>query len=261
MHPASPAPDHSTPPRGASAPPRGALFDLDGLMVDTERKNIELWQSAAKEFGYDLANECFSEAIGKRREEAHRVLRAAFPPGFPWDEVAKRREELLIEFQQSGTLERKLGIGELLQFLEECGVPKAVATASGRDWAHEKLRRTGLAPHFNIVVTGDDVSHAKPSPDVYLEAARRLQIPPEECFAFEDSDVGIQAAHAAGTRPIMVPDMKQPEAAIRALAHHVAQDLYEVKDYLSAFFTPDTSSQQHSQPDSSTQDGDSASGA
>ena len=104
----------------------------------------------------------------------------------------------------------KPGVVELLDFLAGRGLPLAVATSAGRATAEHHLGRAGLLDRFTALATRDDVERAKPHPDIYLEAARRLGVAPERCLAFEDSNIGLEAAHAAGTMAFMVPDLLQP---------------------------------------------------
>jgi HAD superfamily hydrolase (TIGR01509 family) len=122
----------------------------------------------------------------------------------------------------------KPGVVELLDFLDARGIPCGVATSAQRATAESHLGRAGLLPRFAAVTTRDDVERAKPFPDIYLEAARRLGIAPENCMAFEDSTPGLIAAHAAGTMAIMVPDILQPSDETRAKCLHIAPDLHAV---------------------------------
>jgi HAD superfamily hydrolase (TIGR01509 family) len=122
----------------------------------------------------------------------------------------------------------KTGVVELLDFLAAKGLPLAVATSAARATAERNLGRAGLLERFTALATRDDVENVKPAPDIYLEAARRLGVPPAHCVAFEDSSVGIVAAHAAGMRAVMVIDILPPTEEARAKCFHVAQDLHEV---------------------------------
>ena len=128
----------------------------------------------------------------------------------------------------------KPGAVELLDFLAARGLPAAVATSSRRVTAEHHLDRAGLLGRFEAVTTIDDVVRAKPHPDIYLEAARRLGIPPMHCIAFEDSNIGLTAAHAAGTMAIMVPDILPPLAEVRAKCVTVVPDLHAARRLLES---------------------------
>ena len=126
----------------------------------------------------------------------------------------------------------KPGVVELLDFLAGRGLPLAVATSAARSTAEHHLGRAGLLDRFSAVATRDDVEHPKPHPGVYLEAARRLGVAPERCIAFEDSNVGLTAAHAAGAMAFMVPDILEPLPEVRAKCIDVLPDLHAARELL-----------------------------
>jgi HAD superfamily hydrolase (TIGR01509 family) len=133
-----------------------------------------------------------------------------------------------VQRQMSERVPVKAGVVELLDFLAGRGLPLAVATSAARETAERHLGRAGLLERFIAVATRDDVARAKPAPDVYLEAARRLGVAPGRCVAFEDSSIGIVAAHAAGMRAVMIPDVLPPTEEARAKSLHIVEDLHEV---------------------------------
>jgi HAD superfamily hydrolase (TIGR01509 family) len=130
---------------------------------------------------------------------------------------------------ESAGVPAKPGLTELLALLAGHGIPTAVATSTERENADLTLRVSGLAGRFRAVVTGDQVSRGKPAPDIYLEAARRLNVPPASCLALEDSGHGIQSARAAGMRTMLVPDLKPPTAEALAAASWVFPSLHEAR--------------------------------
>jgi HAD superfamily hydrolase (TIGR01509 family) len=214
-------------------PVEAALFDMDGLLLDTEALYMQAMQAAARTLKRDMPLAFCHSMVGIPGKECNRMIAELYGEGFSIDEFrghfSTRIRELLDEH-----IPVKPGAIELLEFLEARGVPRAVATSAGRTTAEHHLGRAGLLGRFQALATRDDVAHAKPAPDVYLEAARRLGVMPERCIAFEDSNVGLTAAHAAGTMAFFVPDMVQPLPEVRTKCVRVLNDLYEARRLLEA---------------------------
>ncbi|MDP1751730.1 MAG: HAD family phosphatase [Reyranella sp.] len=206
-------------------PVEAALFDMDGLLLDTEAVYVEALQAAARALDLEMPLEFCHSMVGVPGKECDVLIQEFYGEGF-------RIEPFRLQFSNhaKNLLEThipvKPGVIELLDFLADRGLPLAVATSAGRATAERHLGRAGLLDRFKAVATRDDVLHAKPQPDVYLEAARRLGIAPERCVAFEDSNVGLTAAHAAGTMAIMVPDILPPLPEVRAKCVIVVDDLH-----------------------------------
>jgi HAD superfamily hydrolase (TIGR01509 family) len=209
-------------------PLSAVIFDKDGLLLDTERIVREAMFASASDLGYRMNDALFLSLIGHAREANDRLLKAHFGKDFP---LSGYRERCRIYFEDLCRTEVpvKPGARELLSFLKACGIPAAVATSTGRARSEENLMRTGLAEYVAVLVTRDDVEHAKPHPECFLTAARLLDVRPDACLALEDSHHGIRAAHAAGMAAIMVPDMLEATAEIRILCAGVLPDLHEVR--------------------------------
>ena len=195
---------------------RAVIFDMDGLLIDSERVMLDCWRETAMAQSLDLEDSLWLSMVG-----LHDIGCAEFLNGLLGAERAerltlecKRRYDLLIE----GGLPLKAGVRELLQDLFDFGVPLAVATSTRGERARIKLARSGIDGYFGHVVTSSDVAHAKPAPDLYLLAAERLGIPPRECMAIEDSEFGVRAASAAGMRVIQIPDLLPATDLTRSLA-------------------------------------------
>ena len=209
-------------------PVEAVLFDMDGLLIDTEAVYIDALQDAARDFQVEMTLEFCHSMIGISGRECDVMIQNFYGPDFRIDRFretfsghAKRRLE--------SHLPVKRGVVEMLDFLAGRGLRLAVATGSGRITAERHLGRAGLIDRFAAVATRDDVENAKPAPDVYLEAARRLGVAPEHCIAFEDSNVGLTAAHAAGTMAFMVPDILPPLPDVRAKCLRVFEDLHQAR--------------------------------
>jgi HAD superfamily hydrolase (TIGR01509 family) len=206
-------------------PVEAALFDMDGLLLDTEVLYIEAMQQAARSLGREMALDFCHSMVGVPARECTLMIEAYYGEGFSIEEFRGRFYELLRGLLDAG-IPLKPGVVELLDFLAGRGLPLAVATSSERRTAERHLTKAGLLDRFTALVTRDDVERPKPHPDIYLEAARRLGVAPERCLAFEDSNIGLEAAHAAGAMAFMVPDLLQPLPEIRARCVDVLPDLH-----------------------------------
>lgn len=212
-------------------PVEAVLFDMDGLLIDTEAVYIEALQAAARSLELEMPLAFCHSMIGIPGKECDVMIQDFYGQGFAIESFraqfsghAKRLLEVNIPL--------KAGVVELLDFLAARSLPLAVATSAGRATAERHLGRAGLLDRFKAVATRDDVAHAKPAPDVYLEAARRLGVAPERCLAFEDSNVGFTAAHAAGTMAFLVPDILEPHPEVRGKAVRILTNLHEARRLL-----------------------------
>lgn len=191
--------------------PKLAVFDMDGLLFDTERVLMEENAKVMAEHGYQQDYDEYVQTIGTADEEFFRRLYEIHGPDYPAEEIAEMSRMREVERMKREGVPVKPGIPELLAFFEEKGVPCCVATSTKRPEAEEFLRISGLAKFFSYVVTSGDVSRSKPDPDIFLLACEKNGTAPEDAMVFEDSQNGILAAHRAGIPVICIPDVKQPE--------------------------------------------------
>jgi HAD superfamily hydrolase (TIGR01509 family) len=217
-------------------PVEAVIFDMDGTLLDSETVYIAGMQEAARILGLDLPLALGHAMIGVPSHECNLMLQEHYGPGFDLAEFRGHFSKSL-QYQLSERVPVKPGVVELLDFLQARGLPLAIATSAGRATAERNLGRAGLLDRFKTLATRNDVEHPKPAPDLYLEAAKRLGVAPARCVAFEDSSIGIIAAHAAGMRAVMVIDILPPTDEARAKCVHVAQDLHEVLRLMSAAAT------------------------
>lgn len=203
----------------------GAVFDMDGLMIDTEKLYLRYWKQAAADFGYDMQDEHVYAIRSLARKYSIPKLKSFFGQDFPTEDVRARRTELINAHIRDNGIELKKGLFELLDWLKAHGVKLAVATATPRERAEMYLKKINALDYFDAVICGDMITNGKPDPDIYLTAARELGLPPEQCAAFEDSPNGIKAAHSAGCHAVMIPDMTPPDEEITSLLDAVYDDL------------------------------------
>ena len=206
-------------------PVKAVLFDMDGLLIDTEAVYIEALQAAAAAMGLEMPLGFCHSMIGIPGPVCDGMIRDFYGLGFELDTFSDHFDAHARRIFEAG-VPIKAGAVELLDFLVAHGLPLGIATSSSQATVARHLGRAGLIDYFKAIATRDDVAHGKPHPDVYLEAARRLGVPPGNCIAFEDSNTGLTAAHAAGTMAVMVPDIVQPTDEVRAKCLHVAPDLH-----------------------------------
>ena len=210
---------------------KGAIFDMDGLMIDTEKLLVKYWRQAAAEFGYEMT---FEHVLGIRslsRKYSVPKLKGIFGDEFPFDEIRSLRIRLMNEYIDKNGFDIKKGLFELLDYLKSKGIKIAVATATSRDRAVMYLERINALQYFDAVICGDMVKNGKPEPDIYLTAAAELGLPPEECAAFEDSPNGLKSAYAAGCKAVMIPDLSQPDSETEPYTTAVYESLDKAVDF------------------------------
>lgn len=215
-----------------SAPIRGVLFDMDGVILDSEKLYARFWAAACASFGYDMS---YEQALGMRslnRDMGQAYLSSLFGPEIRYPDVRARRIELMDAYVEENGVEAKPGIFELLDCLQQRGIPCAVTTASPMDRIENHLGRLGLFHRFDHICTAYQVPHGKPAPDIYLLGAQTIGLPPENCLALEDSYTGILSAYRAGCKPTIVPDLDQPGDNILSIAYARADSLLDVIDML-----------------------------
>lgn len=209
---------------------KGVLFDMDGVVLDTEKLYCRFWQEAANALGYPMTME---QALGMRslnRGLGEAKLQSYFGNEISYTEVRNKRMELMDAFIEKEGISAKPGIDALLDFLQEKGVKTAIATSSPLDRTIRYLSSVNLVDRFDKLISAYMVEKGKPEPDVYLFAAKELGLKPENCMVLEDSPTGILAAYRAGCMPVMVPDLDQPDEAAKKMLFAVANNLEKVME-------------------------------
>ncbi len=217
--------------------PDAVIFDMDGLMIDSERVSIACWSEAAAELGLPLDATFFVRMVGLGDRDSQALLRGQGVSDAMIAAMAARCHDLYEARTQTG-LPLRPGILELLELLKAHGIPRAVATTTRQPRANRKLAAAGLLPYFDAVITSGDVAHPKPAPDIYLLAAQRLGKAPGRCLALEDSPAGTRAAVAAGMTAIQVPDLVHPDEELRALGHRIVGSLLDARALLMPLLPP-----------------------
>lgn len=203
-------------------------------MLDTESIYKFAWQTAATECGFNLDDDFYLTLVGQPNPACEAALLNRLGDHFHIDDFRDRWSSLWRTIVETSGIPTKPGLTELLTFLRERQIPTAVATSSDRDYTSLSLRAAKLENWFDNVITGDQVVNGKPAPDIYIEAAGRIGIAPENCLALEDSDAGVLAASAAGMITVMVPDLKAPSPQARDAAFCVVDSLVDARKQIAS---------------------------
>lgn len=191
------------------------IFDMDGLLLDSERPIRDAWIEVGREIGVMLDAPTYQRVIGRSMPDVHAILGEVFGVD-TYRSAAERVAALLEQRHAQQGYAAKAGADALLGWLGGRGIRCGLASSSYRDKVLRRLRQAELIDYFAAIASGDEVERGKPSPDVYLLAAQRLGVDPARCLAFEDSDNGARAALQAGMRVVIVPDLIQPQAELAA---------------------------------------------
>lgn len=211
--------------------PKAVVFDMDGLLVDTEPVVFRAMQRAAGAIGGEMPLSTFQRMVGLQHAHSEKIVIEHFGEGFDlqaWSAAvgAHFREEL------AAGIALKAGAVEILDRLDQLGLPRAIATSSSLESVRASLGPHSLVDRFHALITRDVQTRGKPHPEPFLKAAAALGIDPADCLALEDSHNGVRAASAAGMMTVMVPDMLDPTEEMETLCVRIARDLHEVRGWL-----------------------------
>lgn len=207
------------------------IFDMDGLMFDTQRVFIDAWDYAGEKCGIGKAGYMLHKTLGMSLTASLPIWQAEFGERYHLEKLKAFSKEFIKRYYEENHVPVKDGLYELLSYLHKEDVPMAVASSSPGWEVEHHLREAGVESCFCAVVSGDSVQHTKPDPEIYMTACRLLEKEPSECYALEDSKSGLLSAFRAGCRPIMVPDLWQPDEETRNIVLEKLTDLHAVKAY------------------------------
>ena len=210
------------------------IFDMDGVIFDSERIVCDLWIDFAKENNMQGMDELILKCIGINERATEKLFLETYGEDCPYDEYKKVIGERYRALCGGGKLPKKPGVDELLCFLKENGIKTALASSTNVKTVTNQLRDAGILEYFDVVIGGDMVTKSKPDPEIFLEAADKLGVDPTLSYIIEDSFNGIKAAYAAGAKPLMVPDIIQPDEEITKLCHKIFVNLHEVRAFFAS---------------------------
>lgn len=208
------------------------VFDMDGLLLDSETVALATFGEACREVGFEFNTSVYYRCIGVDGKRARQILAEGHGKDFPLEAVYEIWRKKMKQATAEKPMPLKPGAISLLSLLESKGIEKAVVTSTDTAMARHELDLAGVSQYFSFILGGDQVAAGKPHPEIYLKACDRLEESPSRCLALEDSDNGVRAAFGAGLNVVQVIDLVQPSAEVRALGHRIVNSLSEVEEML-----------------------------
>lgn len=212
---------------------KAVIFDMDGVIFDTERVYLEIWQSVFEKYGYKMTKELYITVMGTGRKNVIKTFLENFGDDLPIEKMYEEKDNQLFYIIENQGIPLKKGVKELFSMLKEKNYKIALATSAKRDRVEKQIKDKWLKESFDAIVCGDDVEKGKPSPDIFLKAAKEIDVEAKDCFVVEDSPAGIRAAFSGGMKGIHVEDLKVADEDILKYCQKSFKDLQEVKKYLS----------------------------
>lgn len=207
---------------------QGVIFDMDGLMFDTESAMLRGWIKAGEAFHYDIREELVLSVMGLVEENIRECFCERLGADFPYEQARDFQLRCVEEEMDTQGVPVKKGLFDLLEYLKNSGIKTAVATSTARERAEKLLTLSGAMPYFHSVICGDMVTRGKPAPDIYLMSAKALGLSPQECIGLEDSRNGIFSVYNAGMKAVMIPDLIQPDQEMLPKIYRKCDNLSQV---------------------------------
>lgn len=208
------------------------IFDMDGLIFDTERISYKAWKTVCEKEGYEIEEDFYTSLIGRNFKGFSVIMREHYGKEMPLERIYEEKIKLMTDEIDTHGVPLKRGVHELLDYLNRENYKVAIATSTVRERASKMLNSVGVLDKADYLICGDDVTNSKPDPEIFLKAAENLGVKPEKCIVLEDSGTGIEAAFNAGMKGINIPDMKMPDEDMKKKAFKIFDNLLDVKDYL-----------------------------
>lgn len=211
---------------------KAIIFDMDGLMINSERVTYECYVKVLEKMNLTMSEDFYKRLLGKTLPSAYQIMFDEYGKDFPMDDVLKDVHQLMNDIFEKDGVPLKDGLIELLTYLKENNYLTIVATSSTRNRVEHLLGMADILKYYNDSICGDEVTHGKPNPEVFLRACEKLGVEPSQALVLEDSEAGIQAAHSAQIPVICIPDMKYPEPEYAQMTTEIFNSLHDVIDYL-----------------------------
>ena len=211
---------------------KAVIFDMDGVLFDTEKLCMDSWVAVAGEAGIPDMEAFFPSCIGRNLTDTKELFRDFYGDTYDFEQFRRQASAWFHDYVEKKGLPVKKGVKEILEFLQGAGYLIGLASSTSRPSVEDHLQRAEIRQYFQSLTTGDMVEHSKPQPDIYLMACESLGVNPGEAMAIEDSPNGIRAAHSAGMISVMVPDLIAPDQEMRDKSALICEDLLEVMRFL-----------------------------
>ena len=212
---------------------KAVIFDMDGVIFDTEKVYLDIWIEVFEKYGYKMTKELYVNVMGTGRKNVIKTFLENFGDDLPIEKMYEEKDNQLFYIIENQGIPLKEGVKELFSMLKEKNYKIALATSAKRERVEKQIKDKWLKESFDAIVCGDDVEKGKPSPDIFLKAAKKIDVEPENCFVVEDSPAGIKAAFSGGMKGLHVEDLKVADEDILKYCQKSFKDLQEVKKYLS----------------------------
>lgn len=210
---------------------KAVIFDMDGLIFDTENMFLNCWRIIAADHGLTGMEELYRRVIGLNADATRAAYLEFYGDNFAYDELNQLAVAIFLEKSEKEGIPLKPGAVELLEYLSNNDYCLGLASSTKTEHVRSQLLRYGLLKYFKAVIGGDMVEKSKPEPDIFLEACRKIKAAPADTYAIEDSYNGVRAANAAGMKVIMVPDIILPDEEMKQIAYRIIQSLFGVKKF------------------------------
>ncbi len=207
---------------------KGVIFDMDGLMFDTEKIVLKNWSQVMKESGFDYSIDIYKKTVGLRHAETEKLYRSIYGESFDYQTLRKKVSQMYIEYTEKYGVPQKEGLSKLLEYLKENNILTAVATSTREESAFRTLKIAGVTEYFDAFMFGDTVKNGKPDPEIFERARLLLGTEKENTMALEDSINGVKSAYSAGLKTVMIPDMVNPDKDTEKLLYAKCKNLKEI---------------------------------
>ena len=211
---------------------KAVLFDMDGVIFDTEREYLKEWNKIFEKYGYEMKKEIYVSVMGRGRKKVKEIFKENFGNDLPIEKMYIEKDKMLKEAIENNKVPLKQGALELLEFLKKNGYKTALATSAKKDRVKSQVTHAKINNLFDAIVCADDIVNSKPDPEIFLKAAEKVNIKPENCIVIEDSEAGIRAAFNAGMIAFHVKDLKEADESIIKYCDKNFENLIEIKKYI-----------------------------
>lgn len=212
---------------------KAIIFDMDGVIFDTERVYLDIWSEVFAKYGYKITKEVYISVMGRGRKKVKEIFLKNFGEDMPIEEMYVEKDSMLLNVIENNEVPMKLGAYDLLKYLKENNYKVALATSAKRDRVKKQIEGAEIKSFFDTIVCGDDIVNSKPNPEIFLRAACNLEVEKEKCIVIEDSPAGIEAAYNANIIGFHVEDLKKADENIGKYCYKSFKSLIEIREFLS----------------------------
>lgn len=214
---------------------KAVIFDMDGVIFDTERVYLDIWSKVFRKYGYEISKEIYISVMGRGRKKVKEIFINNFGENMPIEEMYIEKDAMLLDAIEKNKVPMKLGAYDLITYLKDNNYKIALATSAKRERVIKQIEGAKIKVFFDTIVCGDDITKSKPNPEIFIKAAYNLDVDKENCIVIEDSPAGIEAAYNADMIGFHVEDLKEADDDIRRYCHKTFKNLIEVREYLDIY--------------------------